>query len=237
MRKSFFYLLFIPLTITFLNSCNIFCEKGTGKPYVAVREVMEFDEIDIDGQATVFLEQGKEVKVEVEIDSNLLEFVKTEVSGMKLKIYDDKCLEEITKYEIHITMPNLSSLYVDGSVSIKSESLIKTDNLFIKTNGSGDIHFGVDTEDLETVTKGSGNLKLFGRAVNFEIDLDGAGSVDAFGLMAKKVDAEVDGAGTCKINVSEKFFGDVGGSGKIYYKGNPKKVKTNVSGSGSIKAK
>lgn len=237
MQKSFFILSFISFTITVLTSCNIFCEKGTGKPTSELREVMEFDEIDIDGQAQVFLEQGNEAKIEVEIDSNLLEYVITEVSGMKLKIYEDKCLEEVTIYEIHITIPNLSKLYVDGSVSVKSESLIKSDNLFIKTKGSGDIHLGVDTEDLETVTKGSGNLKLFGRTINFEIDLDGAGSVDAFGLLAKTVDANVDGAGTCKINVSEKFYGDVDGSGKIYYKGNPKKVQTYVSGSGSIKAK
>ncbi|MEN8120573.1 MAG: head GIN domain-containing protein [Bacteroidota bacterium] len=237
MRKLLFLLSFIGLTATVLSSCNIFCEKGNGSPVSVVRDVMEFDEIDIDGQAVVFLEQGSEAKVEVEIDSNLLEFVKTEVSGMKLKIYDDKCLEEVTKYEIHITVPNLSELYVDGSVSIKSESLIKSDNLYIKTKGSGDIHLGVDSEDLETVTKGSGNLKLFGRTSNFEIDLDGAGSIDAYGLLAKTVDANVDGAGTCKINASEKFYGDVGGSGKIYYKGNPKKVKTDVSGSGSIKAK
>ena len=155
---------------------------------------MEFDEIDINGQANVFLEQGAEAKVEVEIDSNLLEFVKTEVSGMKLKIYDDKCLEEVTKYEIHITVPTLSRLYVDGSVSITSESLIKSDKLFIKTVGSGDVHLGVDTEDLETLTKGSGNLKLFGQVVDFEINLDGAGSLDAFGLLAKTVDADVDGA-------------------------------------------
>jgi len=237
MRKLFFILSFISFTIIVLTSCNIFCEKGTGNPILVVREVMEFDEIDIDGQARVFLEQGTEAKVEVEIDSNLLEFVKTEVSGMKLKIYDDKCLEEITKYEIHITIPNLTSLYVDGSVSVRSESLIKSDNLYVKTKGSGDIHIGVDVEDLETVTKGSGNMKLFGRAIDFEIDLDGAGSIDAYGLLAKTVDAQVDGAGTCKINVSEKFYGDVGGSGKIFYKGNPKKVKTDVSGSGSIKAK
>ncbi len=237
MRKQFLILSFIGVIVTVLTSCNMFCEKGSGNPTSEVREVLEFDEIDINGQASVFLEQGIEAKVEVEIDSNLLEFVKTKVSGMKLKIYDDKCLEEVTKYEIHITVPTLSSLYVDGSVSITSESLIKSDNLFIKTLGSGDVHLGVDTEDLETVTKGSGNLKLFGQTVNFEIDLDGAGSIDAFGLLSKTVDADVDGAGTCKINVSEKFYGDVGGSGKIYYKGNPKKVKTDVSGSGSIKAK
>ncbi|RLD70326.1 MAG: hypothetical protein DRJ10_20495 [Bacteroidetes bacterium] len=237
MQKSLFILSFISVAIISLSSCNIFCEKGTGNTTSELREVLEFDEIDINGQATVFIEQGPKVKVEVQIDSNLLEFVKTKVSGMELKIYDDKCFEEVSKYEIHITVPKLTKLYVDGSVSIESGSPIKSNNLYIKTKGSGNINIGVDTDDLEIVTKGSGNMKISGRTSDLEIDLDGSGSIDAFGLIAKKVDADVEGAGVCNINASEKFYGNVGGSGKIYYKGNPKKVKTDVSGSGSIKAK
>ena len=184
MQKSSLLLSFISLAIISLSSCNIFCEKGTGNTTSEIREVLEFDEIDIDGQATVFLEQGKKAKVEIQIDSNLLEFVKTKVSGMELKIYDDKCFEEVTKYEIHITVPNLTKIYIDGSVSLESESPIKSDKLYIKTKGSGDIKIGVDTDDLEIVTKGSGNLKLFGRTADLEIDLDGSGSIDAFRLIA-----------------------------------------------------
>lgn len=237
MQKLIFISLFIGLIISSLTSCNMFCEKGAGTPSSEIRELTGFDEIELDGMAEVFLEQGTETKVEVEIDSNLQKFVRAEVSGNTLKIYDEKCLEEITKYQIHITVVNLSKLYVDGSVSVIAESMLKLSELYIKTKGSGDIHLGVDVEELETVTDGSGNLKLFGNCIDFEIEIDGAGSVDAYGLQAKTVDAEVDGAGSCKINVSEKFDGDVGGSGKIHYKGNPKKVQTNVSGSGSIKAK
>lgn len=237
MRKIFFFLAYTALMATVLSSCNMFCEKGTGSLTTEIRDVLEFDEIELDGAAKVFINQGTNVKVEVEIDSNLLEFVKTKVSGMKLKIYDDKCLEEFSKYEIHITVPDLTGLYVSGNVNVKSEGLIKTDNLYLKIKDSGIVHFGVKTDDLEVVTKDSGSINLFGSAENFEIDIDDAGSVDAFGLSAKNVDTDVDDAGICKINVSSKFKGDVSGSGKIFYKGNPKKVKTSTSDSGSIKAK
>jgi len=237
MRKIFFFLAYTALITTFLSSCNMFCEKGTGSPTTEIRDVLEFDEIDLDGTAKVFINQGVNAKVEVEIDSNLLEFVKTKVSGMKLKIYDDKCLEEFSKYEIHITVPNLTGLYVGGNVNVKSEGLIKTDNLYLKIKDSGIIHLGVETDDLEVVTKDSGSVNLFGSAESFEIDIDDASSVDAFGLSAKNVDTDVNDAGICKINVSGKFKGDVSGSGKIFYKGNPKKVKTNASDSGSIEAK
>ena len=234
MKKIYFLFVLVLLS---LNSCNIFCEKGSGNPITEERTVIEFDEIDLDGSANVFLEQGAKPKLSVVVDSNLQQFVITKVSGMRLEVYEDKCLKEFSRYEVHITTPSLTKVYVDGAVKLNSENMIKTDNLYIKVKGSGDVNLGVDAEDLETVAKGSGNIRLSGRASDFDITLDGAGSVDAFSLLAKNADVEVDGAGVCKINVSEKFEGDVGGSGKIYYKGNPKKVQTDVSGSGSIKAK
>jgi hypothetical protein len=229
--------LFLLLSVTFLNSCSMFCKKGNGELVTESRKVAEFDEIEIEGQATVFLEQGTAHSVKIKIDSNLVEFIKTEVSGMKLKIKEDKCLEEITEFEIYITTTSLSKLEVSGSVEVKGENTIKSEKLYLKAGSSGEINLNLDVDDLETVTKGSGEVKLAGRADQFDIELAGAGSLDAFRLQAKEADAEVSGAGTCKINVSEEFYGDVSGSGKLYYRGNPKKVKTDVSGSGTIQAK
>jgi hypothetical protein len=88
----------------------MFCKKGNGEIITETRKLNEFDEIEIDGQATVFLQQGTKPSVAVKNDSNLVEFVKTEVSGMKLKIKETKCIEEITEYEIYITTVNLSRL-------------------------------------------------------------------------------------------------------------------------------
>ena len=236
MKKILFALLIVSSIFT-INSCNLFCEKGGGDVTKEIRELAEFNEIKIDGQAKVFLKQDSETSVKVVIDSNLLAYIITEVSGEKLKIYEDKCLEEITRYKIYISTPNITKLYVDGAIQLKGEGKIETEKLYIKTEGSGDIKLKLDVDELETDTKGSGNLNLKGTANEFNIELKGAGSIEAFGLTSKKVGAEVSGAGTCEIDVRDKFDGEVSGSGKIYYKGNPKKVSTDVSGSGSIKAK
>jgi len=237
MQKITFFLVYAALITTVLSSCNMFCEKGTGNPTTEIRNVLEFDEIDIYGQAIVFIEQGDKAKVEIEIDSNLLEFVQTKVSGMKLKIYDNKCFEDVSKYEIHIRIPNLTSLYVGGAADVKTEGIFTTDNLYIKVKDAANVRFDVETEDLETVTKDSGKLNLYGKSIDFELDVDDSGLVDAFSLISKNVDADIRDAGVCKVNVSGKFKGDVRDNGKIFYKGNPKKVKTNASDSGSIEAK
>ena len=236
MKKILFIILIVPFIFT-INSCNLFCEKGGGDVTKEIRTLTEFNEIEIDGQAKVFLKQDSETSVKVIIDSNLLAYVITEVSGGKLKIYEDKCLEEITRYKIYISTPNITKLYVDGAIQLKGEGKIKTEKLYIETKGAGDVKLKLDVDELETETKGSGNLNLKGTADDFDIELEGAGSIEAFGLTSKNIEAEVSGAGTCEIDVRDKFDGDVSGSGKIYYKGNPKKVSTDVSGSGSIKAK
>ena len=235
MKRILFIILFVTTLLSF-NSCNLFCKKGKGDVTKEIRELSEFNEIEIDGQAKVFLKQGKKTSVKVVIDSNLLEYIITEVSGTTLEIYEDKCMEEITKYKIFITTPNIKKLYIDGAVQLKGNNKIKTENLYIKTIGSGDVKLKLDVENLETDTQGSGNVKLQGIANNFDIELEGAGSIDAYGLVVKNIDAEVSGAGICKIDVRNKFKGYVNGSGKIIYKGNPKKVNTDISGSGSIKA-
>jgi len=236
MKKILFIALII-FSIFTISSCNLFCEKGGGDVTKEVRELAKFDKIEIVGQAKVFLKQAKTTSVKVVIDSNLLAYVITEVSGNQLKIYEDKCLEEITRYKIFISTPNITKLYIDGAIQLKGEGKISTKKLQIITKGSGDIKLKLDVDELETETKGSGNLNLKGTADEFEIELKGAGSIDAYGLTSKNVDAEVSGAGTCKIDVRDKFEGSVSGSGKIYYKGNPKKVDTDVSDSGSIEAK
>ena len=237
MRKLFFIPAYILFIITTLSSCNLFCEKGTGNPISEQRNISEFNEIELDGQAIVYIEQGNEAKLEVEIDSNLLQFVKTTISGTKLKIYDDKCLEDVSNYEIHIRVPELKSLNVGGSVNVKSEGKFTNNNLYIKVQDAANVRFGVDVEELEVVIEDSGNLNLSGKSIDFDIEVDNSGLLDAYGLMSKNVDADVSDAGVCKIKVSGKFSGDASDNGKISYKGNPKKVKTNISDSGSIKAK
>ncbi|MBN1251836.1 MAG: DUF2807 domain-containing protein [Bacteroidales bacterium] len=235
--KNILFSSILALLVFTSNSCNLFCEKGKGEVEIETRELTEFDEIDIDGQAKVFINQSNTSYVKVEIDSNLLPFIITEISGMKLKIYEKRCLEEITEFKIYIYTPNITKIYVDGSTELRSVGQIKSENIYLKAKGAGNIKLSLDVDELETLAKGSGNIELKGTANKFEINLDGAGSIGAFDLNAKFVDAEVAGAGTCKISVSDKLDGEVSQSGKIYYKGNPKKVSTNVSGSGSIKAK
>jgi hypothetical protein len=237
MKSQRLILLAALFVVLSFNSCSWFCKKGEGNVISKSVQVTDFDEIKIEGQATVFIEQATTPTVKIMIDSNLYQYLDVEVSGMKLKIKERRCMENLTDYKVYITTNRLVELLVDGSVKVTGESTFKSEKIKLLSKSSGEIKLNLDVDELDIHAEGSGMLKLYGRVLDMDINLKGAASLDAFGLQAKNVDAEIDGAGTCKIEVSEKFNAEVGGSGKLYYKGNPKKVNTNVTGSGTIQAK
>ena len=237
MKKIAIITLLIPFLLLFIESCSMFCEKGRGKIVTETRELSNFDKIEIHGQGQVFLTKGSKPSIKLVIDSNLQKYIKAEVSGTKLEIYENKCIKEISEYKIYITTSSLSDLLVDGSVKLSCDSVFTTNELKIKSTTSGEISLNFDAENIKLDAEGSGLLKLNGRAANFNIESEGAGSVQAYGLLAKNVNFEVTGAGTCEISVSEKLSGEVTGSGKLYYQGNPKKVETNNTGTGIIQTR
>jgi len=237
MKKLAIISVIVPFLIVFQSSCSMVCKKGRGKVVTEIRKITDFDELEINGQASVFIIAGIEPSIEVSIDSNLLEYIKTEVSGNKLKVYESRCIKEIADYKIYITVDNLSKLKIKGATKMSCDSMLQVDNILIETENSGDLSLNFDADKIDLLTKGSGSLNLNGRAANIKIELKGAGSISAFGLYAKNVDFDISGAGTCEISVSEKLTGEVSGSGKFYYKGNPKKVQTNNTGTGIIQTK
>jgi len=225
------------LALISVNSCTCFCKKGEGNVISKKTELAAFSGIDIDGQAQVYIEQGNIPSIEISIDSNLYQYIHAEVAGNKLKIYEKKCIESLTDFKVKIITNNFSELLVDGSVKVKSDSLFKLDKLFIRNDGSGDIQMNIDVNDLEIETNASGSVTLIGRALDTELKISGAGSVDAYELQTKNAVVNVSDAGSGKLYVTEKFEGSVSGSGNIKYRGNPKKVNTNITGSGTIQSK
>jgi hypothetical protein len=68
-------------------------------------------------------------------------------------------------------------------------------------------------------------------------ELSGAGNIDARELKAKEVRVSVSGAASADVYAKEYLDASVSGVGSIDYYGNPAKVKTDVSGVGSISRK
>jgi len=238
MKKSILLLAFILCTISNVNAQDKIKLQGNGKVVSETRNTGDYDGVKIAGFFDVDLVSGKEGKITIKGEENLLSAIKVEVEDKSLKIYVEKGTQIRTSSgnKIQVTVPfeKISELSLAGSGDIQSKDVIKNDNLALKLAGSGNLTLPVDTNNLELHVSGSGNIHLKGTATKLTTKLSGSGDIDASSLKSKIVEANVSGSGNSKVTCDESITARVAGSGNIKYIGNPEKRDVKVSGSGTI---
>lgn len=233
----------IPLSIAFLLliATHGFAQKnkvkGNGNIITTTRTVSAFDKIAVSGSFYVTLVKGKDKTITIEASDNLMEAIETEVENGLLKIKFKSNWNIRTYKRINITIPieTLSSVSLSGSGTITSVEEIIANNLNLKVSGSGSMKLKLFTDNLTAAISGSGNLKLKGETNIINCSISGSGNLNASDLKASITNAKVSGSGNVKIQALEEIHAKVSGSGNINYSGNPTIIKSNSSGSGSVR--
>ena len=204
------------------------------------REVDDFNQIHLRTSANVYLTQGAGNSVELVGDDETLEDIETRVRNGRLVIEwagTDSWFSwgNRDRIDIYITIKEIEDLSVSGSGNLVSENDLSANNLSLSVNGSGKIEISVDAEDMDISISGSGRIEVNGNSGVNELDISGSGRFLGEDMKAASYDVEISGSGTAKINVSEAIYTQISGSGSVYYKGNPQKVRSDVSGSGRVR--
>ena len=212
--------------------------KGNGTVASEKRTTASYDAIAVAGFFDVELISGKEGKITIKGEENLLPYIKVEVVDQELKIFVEKNKYIIPNKgkQIIITVPfeSINHVSLTGSGDVLTKNRIESKSFSVKLVGSGDINLNVETTDLEINLTGSGDLQLTGSTENLNSSLDGSGNIDASNLKAKNVRVTVSGSGDNTVLCSESLYARVSGSGDVEYKGDPKKKDIKVNGSGNI---
>ncbi|MFS4493971.1 head GIN domain-containing protein [Maribacter sp. 2308TA10-17] len=235
-------LLSLSLVLLFTASCTAQWGKkikGNGNVTTIERSVGEYDAVGLAGWFDLDLVAGKEGEIKLEGESNLLEYIKTEVKNGKLSIKVEKGYNlKPSSWDdgIRITVPveSINSVALSGSGDIVGKTTIKTDNFKTAMSGSGDITLDIEATSIDAAMSGSGDITLNGSTRDFEATISGSGDIKAYGLEADNVDATVSGSADIKVTANKMLKARVSGSGDISYRGNPDKVDTKASGSGDI---
>lgn len=212
--------------------------KGNGEMTSEKRNTGDYDEISLVGSMDVELVTGTEGNLTIEAESNLQEYITTEVNGNTLKISVEKGynLKPSRNNGIKVTVPfkDISSVEVTGSGDLWNTSKITSKKFSTKVTGSGDVKLELDVENLEGAVTGSGDIHLTGKARDFNCKVTGSGDFKAYDLKAENVEATVMGSGDIQLTANSNLKAKVMGSGDIKYKGNPGKQDFKTSGSGSV---
>ena len=223
-----------------------------------VRNVSEFNVIDLSMSGELYLSQGNETKVEVEADIKKIDYVITEVSNGKLKIRKKEPWPRLGKVKIYVTTPDINGIVVSGSGKITAQTDIITQNLFTNVSGSGSINLknadagnecssnvsgsgsifinSLSANQTHARISGSGDIHINGKKTNdLKVEIAGSGNFIAENLVSASAYVAIAGSGKANVNANEKLTTKISGSGNVNYKGSPL-INATSSGSGKTRS-
>ena len=191
--------------------------KGSGVAKTEARETGDFKGVDVSGVFQVDVVAGKEFKVEVEADDNLLQYIKTEVRDDVLRIESSERLRSESPLRIRVSAPNIETIEASGASRVSVE--------------------GVKNSSISLDTSGASKVRLQGETANLRIEVSGASSIDASALQSQNADVDASGASNVDLVVTGQFNSEASGASRISYSGNPTSVEKSSSGASRISSK
>lgn len=192
---------------------HLFGTHGSGVVKTEPRQTGSFDMILSKGSVDADVTIGPQLSVAVEADDNVLPLIHTEVKNSTLVIDTEGNWTTRRDPVVHITMPSLGAIGIDGS-------------------GDATVR-GLSGGALGARIRGSGSITASGSVGQLEVVIDGSGDVDCKDLQADDVAVRVDGSGDAKVNAAKALRVVINGSGDVTYSGDPK-LTSSVHGSGDL---
>jgi hypothetical protein len=152
---------------------------------------------------------------------------------------------KITGSTIHLDVSGSGSLTaeieagdVDTDVSGSGEIALKGKFKSVKADvsGSGKVSVsGSISGKADFEISGSGKVEATGSADSMSAEISGSGKVLVANFVTNTCKIDIAGSGDVEITVNKDLDADISGSGTVLYKGNPSRVNSDASGSGSVK--
>jgi len=217
--KALKYIFLSASIILLTNSCyfgdeDFFgCVRGNGNVRSEEFFLPTITGVKLQGIGEVIIRYGDTQEIIVETDNNLLDYLETNVNGGVWNIDFRRCVRNVSRLTVFITIPEIRKLIISGSGSIVGEDAFVGDALETTVSGSGNIDFDFTGNTLDANVSGSGHIDLFGAVELLDINISGSGDIRAFDLLAQECDVNISGSGDVRVNVEDFLKVRISGSG------------------------
>lgn len=228
MKTTALYLLVLPVLFT---ACKPKCLEDSGIRSVKENTVKPYDEIKVSGPLKLVLRQDSTFSVNIMADSNVISHIKAEVSSDKMEVKLD-AKEYCGKDSIIVSLGigSLKKLEASGASRIYTSSAINVTDLEMKLSGATQLNMEVNAGKITANTDGAAKLNLSGQTGVFDLKSKGAIDMDAFAFITGQYNLKLEGVAKLNINVLNDLKVNATGAVDIRYKGSPKNIKEDKSG-------
>jgi len=123
---------------------------------------------------------------------------------------------------------------ISGAANLNAKELL-ANKVAITSAGSSNLQ-STAKSSLKAEITGTGNLGFYGEVETLNIKISGFGEVDASELKAKEAVLKIAGSGKADLDVSDKLYVEISGSGIVNYLGSPSVTQV-ISGFGKVNRK
>lgn len=209
-------------------------ERGDGILATSERIVLPFEKISSGGSAEVRFHASQEYRIMVTADSNLAEYVTTDVRNNTLNTGTKRDNCSFTKFAVDVYCPFLTGVSISGSGSFTGNDKITATAFESAVSGAGKIEGAIECDTFSAKISGSGRVAVSGNCKDSNIGLSGSGDFYGNELSVNNAVFNIHGSGNANVNVTDSLKANIHGSGRLNYSGDPKTVESSVSGSGKI---
>ncbi|MGE5393754.1 MAG: head GIN domain-containing protein [Candidatus Saccharibacteria bacterium] len=224
------------MTSIMLSSCWFLWPtiRGNGHVTEEVRQVGDFDEIEVSRGMNVYINYGSPLKVEVVADENLHHDIITDEDGDVLKIYATANIREAKEKKVIITVDKLTVIKATSGSNIYTQNPFTTSHTEIKANSGSNITMEFNADFLKARCSSGANIILSGVSKESELEASSGANLKAEALKSDKGILRVSSGSNVFATVTNQLKAKASSGGNIIYYGNPASISIEKSSGGNI---
>ncbi len=215
---------------------------------VGDKEVLEEIETNVEGDRLILRREGKwfdwswddddDLKVYITVpnlealsvsgsgDALGQNLIKSDELDLKVSGSGNLTIEFDATGDVTARVSGSGDINVKGTSADFSSSVSASGKVLASSLQAGDCDFDIS---------GSGRIEVNGTSRSARVQISGSGKVMASNLQTDVCQVKISGSGDVSIAVKEELDVNISGSGSVSYRGNPSRVNSHSSGSGSVR--
>jgi len=210
--------------------------KGNGDLVTKDRKVASFSGIKTCCSFTVEVRKGAP-SIRIEAESNLQEYISTDVSAGRLSIRFTRNLN-ISNHKpirVYVTMNELDYLAASSSSRIIFRDGFKGDDLEVDVSSSARVEsLNFSGDEIRLEASSSGKIDIAGNGSRIRAKASSSGKISASGCEVENARVDVSSGAGISLNVSGELDAEASSGGSVRYTGSPN-VDSDTSSGGSVR--
>lgn len=227
------------LILLLLAFAVISCQPGVvgnGKVVKRVIPVDDFDQLEVNGAYNIYVRQGDEPNLEIEMDENLFDYLEIDQNEGELEIESERMISKAEARNIYITVRNMRHININGANELETRGGLKGRSLSVEANGATEMRVEFEGSRLSVESNGGSDLRFRGAVGELQFEVNGASEINAVEMKALRADINVSGAADVLVWAEEELSINASGASSVKYKGNPS-INKSTSEASSVSRK